>query len=88
MNTITKVSQILEQMEKCGYSISRGKLDQVNLFNKSDMTFKFMTQFELLNPIDKEKLDNDPYLQRIGQNKSYDSGEEESDSDSTSEDSR
>ena len=41
--TIQKVSQILEQMEKCGFAIQHGKLEQVNLFYKSEMTYKFMS---------------------------------------------
>ena len=49
-------------MDKCGYAIRSDQLDQVFLYNKSDMTYKFMTQFELLNPIEKAKLEADPYL--------------------------
>ena len=81
MYTITKVTQILEQMEKCGFAISNGKLEQVSLYNKSDMTYKFIGQFELPDPVDQDKLDKDPQMQRIGHNKSYDSDESEENDD-------
>ena len=60
MHTITKVTQILDQMGKCGFAISRGMLEQVNLFNNADMKYKFINQFELPDNVDRAKLENDP----------------------------
>ena len=84
MRDITKITQVLDLIKQSGCQIGPGSLDQLLFYNKTDVNFKTMSQFEPSKAFKEETFSQ----QRVGEYQCFDSEEElksASNSDSESE---